>query len=101
MSTAAREVRVERTQSLSHADLRRLLPRVLVGASLNWAGACCTARVPEGRLLSLTLAPETERRLGSLRIVSTPLHFCFHDWPQDAVEAFMAQYERALQQGGG
>ena len=101
MSTAAREVRVERTQSLSHADLRRLLPRVLVGASLNWTGSCCTARFPEGRLLSLMLAPETERRLGSLRIVSTPLRFCFHDWPQHAVEAFMMQYERALQQGGG
>ena len=101
MSDAARAIRVERTQSLSHADLRRLLPRVLAGATLCWAGTSCAARFPDGRLLELALAPEIERRLGSLRIVSTPLQFCFHAWAQDTVAAFMVQFERALQQGGG
>lgn len=92
---------VERVQSLSHADLRRLLPRVLIDGQLEWNQQRCTARFGDGRQLEIVLAAETERRLGSLRIVSTPLEFRFLAWSQDAVATFMNRVERALQQGGG
>lgn len=94
-------VRIQRVQSLSHADLRRLLPRVLVGVELDWGHLCCTASFGDGRELEIMMGAETERRLGSLRIVSTPLEFRFHAWLPDGVAAFMAHVERALQQGGG
>ena len=94
-------VRVERVQSLSHADFRRLLPRVLLDAQLEWAPHRCTVRFDDGRLLEIGFAAETERRLGSLRIVSTPLQFEFLGWPPATVVSFMTHLDRALQQGGG
>ena len=91
---------LERTQSLSHADLRRLLPRVLGDTVVGLVDGF-TASWTDGRRLNLVLAAETERRLGSLRIISTTLHFHFLDWTAAQREAFMLRYERALQQGGG
>ena len=96
------ETRIERVQSLSHADLRRLLPRLFSSEiSLGWSGLVYHAAYPDGRALRIALGHELVRHLGSLRIISTPLNFTFLRWSPETVTAFMAYYERALQQGGG
>ena len=93
---------IERVQSLSHADLRRLLPRLFSDdISLGWSGPVYHAAYPDGRTLRIALGNELVRHLGSLRIISTPLTFNFLHWPPETLAAFMTHYERALQQGGG
>lgn len=92
---------VERTQSLSHADLRRLLPRLLGDAAVAWSAGGFTASWEDGRSLQLVLSSETERRIGSLRIISTPLQLIFLHWTPSQRETFLLKCERALQQGGG
>ena len=96
------ETRFERVQSLSHADLRRLLPRLLAGeATTRWSGAGYHAAFPDGRVLDIALGSESVRQLGSLRIISTALTLSFQHWSPEALAAFMTHYERSLQQGGG
>ena len=96
------ETRIERLQSLSHSDLRRLLPRLFGGeVSVGWSGLVYHAAYPDGRSLQIALGSESVRQLGSLRIISTPLTFIFLHWSPEPLAAFMTHYERALQQGGG
>jgi hypothetical protein len=96
------ETRIERLQSLSHSDLRRLLPRLFGGEiSLEWSGLVYHAAYPDGRSLQISLGKESVRQLGSLRIISTPLTFIFLQWSPETLAAFMTHYERSLQQGGG
>ena len=96
------ETRIERLQSLSHRDLRRLLPRLFGSeVSVGWSGLEYHAEFPDGRSLQIALGAESVRQLGSLRIISTPLTFIFLHWPPGPLAAFMTHYERALQQGGG
>ncbi len=66
-----------------------------------WTPKGFTADWADGRTLRLSLGPETERRLGSLRIVSTALEFHFITWTIVQRDAFLLKCERALQQGGG
>ena len=105
MGTGARvpsEVVFERLQSVSHADLGRLVPRLFPDESPPcWQGDQCTITFRDGRLLRLTLGTETERRLGALRIVSTPMRFVFTSWLPVDVQACIRRIEQALQQGGG
>ena len=100
--SATGEVVLERLQSLSHADLRRLVPRLFPDEYAPvWCGAACTIAFREGQTLRIELGPEAERRLGALRIVSTPLRLAFLGWSQGDFEAATRRLEQALQQGGG
>jgi hypothetical protein len=101
VSNEATFIAVEKIQSLSHADVRRLFPRLLGDAQVSWSDTGFIAGWRDGRRLSLVLGTEIERRLGSLRIISTPLRFEFKQWPPAQREGFMLYCDRALQQGGG
>lgn len=98
---AAGAQRVTWVYSLSHADLRRLIPRLVAPAATIFEPACITASYPDGRRLRVELAAETERRLGSFRLRSTAFTFVFDDWSASQISAFLAHCTRGLQQGGG
>lgn len=94
-------LRVSRTHALSHADLRRLLPRLVLPVALRDEGARLVADYPDGRRVSVELGAETERSLGSLRLRDTAFTFVFEGWNEAEVSAFMVRCTQRLQQGGG
>ena len=94
-------VLVSREQALSHADLHRLLPRLVAPAECGFGPGAMSARYPDGRLLEITLEPEIEHRLGALRLKSTRFTFAFEGWRALEIEDFLKHCERSLQQGGG
>jgi len=94
-------VRVIREQALSHADLHRLLPRILAPAECRAGPQSIVARFPDGRALEMALEPEVERRIGGLRLRSTRFSFVFEGWHEREIEDFLRHCERSLQQGGG
>ncbi len=92
---------VTREYGLSHDDVQRILPRVLCDAALSLAPLRIEARFPDGRALTVALAPEKERRLGRLRLVSTVLRFHFERFTDMATVDFLGRFDRATQKGGG
>jgi len=94
-------VRVSREQALSHADLHRLLPRIVTPAEVSAGLGSVLARFPDGRRLEVVLEPEIEHRIGGLRVRSTRFTFEFYGWREWEIHGFLTHCERALQQGGG
>ena len=93
---------VERLQSVSHADLKRLVPRLFPDEPPpRWQGELCLINFRCGLSLRIELDAEQERRIAALRLVSTPLRFVFTGWPPARVDVVMRRIEQALQQGGG
>ncbi len=94
-------VRVSRIQALSHADLHRLMPRLLAPAECRADRDTIFACFPDGRRLGVALEPEVEQRLGGLRLRSTRFTFEFEGWREREIHDFLRHCERRLQQGGG
>ncbi len=93
--------RVTWIYSLSHADLKRLIPRLAAPAITVASPDALVAEYPDGRRLRVELEPETERRLGSIRLRGTCFTFVFEGWSNAGIEAFLVHCTRGLQQGGG
>lgn len=100
-ATPGGTLRVSRTHALSRADLRRLLPRLVLPMALREEGARLIADYPDGRRLTVELGAEVERSLGSLRLRDTDFTFVFEGWDEAAICAFMVRCTQRLQQGGG
>ena len=85
---------------LTYADFFRLLPQVLAGRC--WRRNDATVSVTEGsRRLTIQLAPETERRMASLRLPVTRVSLAFDGYTEQDSAAFIARLERYFQRGGG
>ncbi|MEQ8663575.1 MAG: hypothetical protein RLW62_22385 [Gammaproteobacteria bacterium] len=98
-SAARRAVR--REMGISHADFRRIFPRLLDDAAASVDGTGAHASWPDGRLLTVRLSPERERRIALLRLPTTDLEFEFRGFSPAACEAFLGRFDRAFQKGGG
>jgi hypothetical protein len=97
----AGRVRMSRVQALSHADLHRLLPRLVAPAQCHATRESVLACFSDGRRLEVTLEPEVEQRIGGLRLRSTRFTFEFEGWQEREIHDFLVHCERSLQQGGG
>ena len=93
--------RITWTYALSHADLQRLVPRLVAPWPCTRASNEIRIDCPDERALRIELGPETERRVGSLRLRDTRFTFVFEGWSDAAVRAFLVHCTRGLQQGGG
>jgi hypothetical protein len=93
--------RVTRCHALSHADLRRVLPRLFAPAAIVPTASGLEAIYDESRRVRVSFDAETESRLGALRVLSTRFTFEFEGWDDSQVEQFLLRCEKGLQQGGG
>lgn len=93
--------RVTRCHALSHADLRRVLPRLFTPAAIVAKASGLEAIYDESRRVRVSFGAETESRLGALRVLSTCFTFEFEGWGDSQIEQFLARCEKGLQQGGG
>ena len=89
-----------REMGISHAELFRLLPAAIAHRPYRLCGR--TVLIENGlRRIELRLSPQTERRLGALRLPVTTLDLVFTGYSRDAVARFMHHFDQHLQRGGG
>lgn len=85
---------------MSHGDFRRVFPHVVEGEALQWLPD--GVRVGAGpRCLRIRLGPQSERRIGLLRVPSMEVRFDFDGFRREEVERFMRRFHRHFQRGGG
>lgn len=90
----------DRHMGLSHAEFFRILPPVVEGLPHHIENNA--VRIENGaRRVTLTLGPETERRLGAMSLPGFDLRFEFCGHPQSDVDEFMARFDRVFHRGGG
>lgn len=85
---------------ITHADFFRGLPGAVRGGRYTVEGDTVRIEAGSGRV-SIALGPEGERRIASLRLPVTQLEFRFEGLDPSAAEAFLADFSRHYQRGGG
>ena len=89
-----------REMSITHKEFLRLLPLAVQGASVNRRDNMLTVKTASGRL-TITLAPQTTRKLGLLEFPVTTVTMEFHDFNPSDQAAFLKRFDLAYQRGGG
>ena len=101
MNTAsAPGIRLTREMSITHKDFFRLLPRAVNGAPVARRGNRADIATGAGRV-TITLAPETVRKLGLMKFPVTLVSIEFSGFAPDEQAAFLARFDLAYQRGGG
>jgi hypothetical protein len=90
-----------RQYGLSHADLARILPRFLPGATVTCKGRTYYFVLVDEQSVTITLGPEQERRLGLMRIPFVDLRFDFAGLDEAQRRDFRERFDRSFQKGGG
>lgn len=90
----------EREMGLTHSEFFRTLPSAVGERTYSVVGNRVTVELNKGQLV-LTLAPETVRRIASIRIPMTPVSFSFENVPQDEKQGFLSYFDKRFQRGGG
>ena len=86
--------------SISHKEFLRLLPRAVKGAAITRQDNRVTITTEAGQV-TITLAPETIRKLSLLEFPVTILTMEFHDFSPAGQTAFLKRFDLAYQRGGG
>lgn len=90
----------EREMGLTHSEFFRTLPLAVGAQPYQVEGNVIIVALKVGRLV-LTLAPETIRRIASIRIPKTLVNFSFEDVPEDEKQHFLRYFDKRFQRGGG
>jgi len=90
-----------REYGLSHADLERILPRLLAGTPPRHCGNRFEFAVGPAKHVTVILGAELERRIAGLRLPYTVVGFEFEGLAGAERVAFLARFGRAFQKGGG
>ena len=91
---------VHKEMGYTRAEFLRLLPKALNGAAQRTDGDMIT--VDDGaRRLRIEMGPESERRIGNIRLPVTPVDLIFTGYSEAEVEATLGRFWRVFQRGGG
>ncbi len=94
------EAVVEKEMGLSHADFFRTIANAL-GTDAFETTADGVTLDEEGRRLSITLGPESERRIALLSIPVTPVTLRFIGYPEDEIARRLKKFDQTFKRGGG
>ncbi|MEM7541747.1 MAG: hypothetical protein AAF384_09175 [Pseudomonadota bacterium] len=89
-----------RELGISHADFRRVFPRVVAPAKVTWQGSVAIVDLGPGTV-TVTLGDEKCRQLGLIKIPYTELHFDIQGLDAKSIEVFMHNFMASFQKGGG
>lgn len=91
---------IKQQMGASYQEFFRLLPLALGTDAFTVDGnhIICTF---DGKRIEIDLGPEGERRIALLAIPSTPVEIRMAGFDDQEYEAFMVNFERAYQRGGG
>jgi hypothetical protein len=93
-------VELVKDMGVSHAECWRLLPGVCTQPAMRRTGDMAEWLWP-GRRLCITLGPERERVIASLRLAHTLLTLRFEGFAADERVRLLAAFDRRFQRGGG
>jgi len=86
---------------LSHADLERILPRLLAGTPPRHCGNRFEFVLGAAKQVTVVLGAELERRIAGLRLPYTAVSFEFEGLAATESVEFLSRFGRAFQKGGG
>ena len=93
-------VRFSRDMGITHHEFFRTLPVALASTPCTVQGRDVVI-TEDTRRLVISLSPEGRRRIASLSLPTTQVHFTFSGYSPQDIEQFMARFDRAFQRGGG
>ena len=99
MPVTERVMRPDR--GMTHADFRRIFPRLLGDAETVEGDLNCTVLWHDGRCLKVQVSDEKTRAIATLRMPYLDICFEFSGFDDSERDAFLARFERAFQKGGG
>lgn len=86
--------------SITHDDFLRTLRRLIEAHSLTIEGAVARIDDAEGTI-TIRLAPETTRQIGSLSLPSVTVDFRFESMREADVDDFLQRFDTHFRRGGG
>lgn len=89
-----------REMSITHADLFRLLPLAVGNRPYTLDRDRIEVDMGEGTV-EIGFSGEQQRRIASLVLPVTHLHFRFRGMKPETASRFMARFDRSFQRGGG
>ena len=100
MATGSRGLSLTREMSITHKEFLRLLPHAVKGATISRQDDRVNITTDAGRA-TITLAPETTRKLSLLEFPVTTVTMEFHGFNPSDEAAFLKRFDLAYQRGGG
>ncbi len=86
---------------ISHADFRRIFPRVVGDAVRAEIDLQSRVEWQDGAVLEVNVSPELIRRIALLRLPYVNIRFVFQGFSETRRSEFMRRFDRAFQKGGG
>lgn len=91
---------VHKEMGYTHKEFMRLLPKAVGSTDFQVLENEIQMR-EGGRLLSVLLGEETERRLGNFRLPLLPVDLVFTGYDEAGIKEVLERFWRAYQKGGG
>lgn len=85
---------------VSHHDFFRLLDKAVQPYTYTVTGQCIKIQ-EDSRQVLINVAPERIRKLASFRLPVTDLEFSFRGFSAEEITAFLKQFDKTYQCGGG
>ena len=100
MAAGSGGLRLNREMSITHKEFFRLLPRAVSGAAISRKDDQVIITTDAGQV-TITLSPETTRKLSLLEFPVTQITMEFHNFNLQDQTAFLKRFDLAYQRGGG
>lgn len=92
--------RLRREMSITHKEFLRSLAPAVAPATFTVQGRSISVIGAPGKV-EITLSEERERRIALLRLPVVDVAIELSGFAPDALDRFLAQFDRAFQRGGG
>lgn len=92
--------RLRREMSITHKEFLRSLAPAVAPATFTVQGRSISVIGAPGKV-EITLSKERERRIALLRLPVVDVAIELSGFEPDALDRFLAQFDRAFQRGGG
>jgi len=90
-----------REMGYTHGQFLRVLPNAAKGRPYNLANNRAVIDAGDGRTITVTLEPEQRRRIASISLPMTTVHFEFSGYGDGEVDGEMEKFALHFHKGGG
>ncbi len=92
---------VTKQMGITHHEFVRLLPRAVKTHHFWVHDAHVRVEGGHAKHIDIELGPEEMRQIALMRIATTEVTLSFHSYSEDERKAFLEQFDRSYQRGGG
>ena len=87
--------------ALTEAELHRLAVHLEGGSTMAWGARSAAADLGDGRRWRISLGPERERRIASIRLPIADAEIRLEGFDEAGIAAFLDRFHRVFRKGGG